>query len=188
MLLLFIEQLPRILSLTEAINKNLRWQDAVVHEIFDVAHRGIFPVLLWSAATVRAFEENLPPDQNLEITLINTSQCHLVGRKSPPPITRTHENVVRLQCNKAQVLFTDTRSDGSYLMPSQIFEVLWCKYWLYTPQDWNMEKLLGDGQFNLIPNEQKGFKVGRGRQTVRVLCTSALNETKYHDVLLFLPP
>lgn len=134
------------------------------------------------------FEENLPPDQNLEITLINTSQCHLVGRKSPPPITRTHENVVRLQCNKAQVLFTDTRSDGNYLMPSQIFEVLWCKYWLYTPQDWNMEKLLGDGQFNLIPNEQKGFKVGRGRQTVRVLCTSALNETKYHDVLLFLPP
>ncbi|KAH8328078.1 hypothetical protein KR067_003687, partial [Drosophila pandora] len=134
------------------------------------------------------FDENSPADQDLEVVLINTSQCHLMGRQSPPPITRTHENVVLLRCNKLQVLFTDTRSDGNYLMPSQIFEKLWCKYWLYTPQDWNMEKLLGEGQFNLLPNGHEGFKVGSGRQTVRVLCKSAANEVKYHDVLLFLPP
>ncbi|KAH8333174.1 hypothetical protein KR074_010263, partial [Drosophila pseudoananassae] len=134
------------------------------------------------------FGDNSPPDLYQEFTLINTSQCHLVGRKIPPPITRTRENILSLRCNKVQLLFTDTRSDGNYLMPSQIFEELWCQYWLYAPGDWKTDKLLGDGQFNLMPYAHDGFKVGTGRQTVRVLCKSASKETKYHDVHLFLPP
>ncbi|KAH8410063.1 hypothetical protein KR009_005087 [Drosophila setifemur] len=132
--------------------------------------------------------EKSVPLEYQDVILINTSKCHLTGRRQPGVYSLSIELIDRLRCRKPQLLVAESRPGGNFLMPRQISMDFLCQYWLLTAVDVRLNRYLHEGHFHLRPEANIGIPIGTGRQIVRTQCWNNLNESKYHDVHFFFPP
>lgn len=150
---------------------------------------GIFFLMYFSLQPlVDMFEKKPVVATTGDIVFVNNSGCFLRGRQSPARYTLAVEPINSLGCQRPQLLFAETKMTGNFLVSKKIWEDLQCKYGLLAARDFQSNKVLLEGHFNLRRGASAGIQIGVGQQIVRVECHNKANVTKYHDVHFFLPP